>query len=546
MDSHGTTVSGRSHLGSLETLSRLLRTRANRYAAFGLGLGVFAILAATLLHCRYETGSYSLAGMLLVQTQNPALWALDVMPLVFLLWGQYIGLVMSYQASALVMDETHALREQASLLVRQLAVSPEPAGPHCELPGRRQLTTLLDAALQRHQPGQARWQVLVIATHHYTGLVQGGNSDAGAQLVRQLAQRLSHGLEPPAMLAHLGHDRFALMTPMGTDDPDGRRLAARLHLRFDTPVRLDDGPIDVRLHIGIAHAPQHGQSGEALLRHAETAGHRAVADGHDTAVYDPDRREAQASEAHLLADLHGALLHEGLVDSYWLQRARHHALRLRQQPQWPHPTRGMLEAHQFMDLDARDALLHEITAWQLDQGLLRLSALSLAHDPTLILRPPAGAWDRLPLVDIVLRLLNAHDHPPERLILELPVTRLLQLSNPLQRRLRELSEAGIRLSMSGQGLLGAVPAAALVYPLHEARLPADWLRSIAHHPQGLPQLRESVAQLQSLGLTVVVPGADRLDEVDVAWRLGADVIEGRAVQPPLPPDGLSEVLSALA
>ena len=41
---HQTRLSVRHHtLGSLETLSRLLRGRANRYAWFGLGLGLFAL-----------------------------------------------------------------------------------------------------------------------------------------------------------------------------------------------------------------------------------------------------------------------------------------------------------------------------------------------------------------------------------------------------------------------------------------------------------------------------------------------------------------------
>src|SRR3546814_12451377 len=95
-------------------MSQLLRGRANRYAWLGLVIAVLAILAATLLSCQYEQGGYSWAGLLAVQQSNPALWALDAMPLIFLVWGQYIGSVMSYQAGAMVLDETRELRDEAN------------------------------------------------------------------------------------------------------------------------------------------------------------------------------------------------------------------------------------------------------------------------------------------------------------------------------------------------------------------------------------------------------------------------------------------------
>ncbi len=540
---HQTRLSVRHHtLGSLETLSRLLRGRANRYAWFGLGLGLFAALAATLLHCRYETGQYSLNGMLMVQAANPALWALDVMPLTFLLWGQYIGMVISYQAGAMVMDETHALRERASLLARQLEEAPAPIGPRCHLPGRRPLLDAIDAALLRRQAGRERLMLWVVATDRYAALAHGGTVAEADGLVQQMSQRLGHALNDDVLLAHLGHDRFALFAPMRPDDPDGRRLAARLHLRFDTPVRLDTGPLDLRLQIGIAHSPPHGETADALLRHAEAACHLAQARGHDTEVFDPEHGSESAQEAHLLAELHGALLHEGLVDCYGVQHGRDRPLRLRQQPSWPHPLRGTLAAHHFMDLPARDTLLHELTVWQLRQAVQRLETLAGGHQPDLVIRPPARAWSRLPMADLVLRLLSAHDHPAASLTLELPVTLLLRETPGLQTTLSALAEAGVRLGTAGQGLLGAVPAAALVYPLHETRLPDTWLRNLGRDARAPAQLRISIEQLKALGLTVTLSGVDRAEQIQAAWEFGADYIEGRAVQPVMSPDRLADVI----
>lgn len=526
-------------LGSLETLSRLLRTRANRHAWIGLGVGLFAALAATLLHCRYETGSYTLTGMLWVQSQNPALWLLDLMPLAFLLWGQYIGMVMSYQASALVMDETRALREQASLLAHQLGDVTDTHGPRCHLPGRGQLLDGIRQALIRTPTGQGRLQVLALVSDRYAALAYGERSDGADRLVQQMALRLRHALGDHDLLTHLGHDRFAVLSPMTGDDTDSHRLARRLHLAFDTPVTLGDGPLGVSLHVGVAHGPRHGNQPESLLRNAEAACYLAQARGQETTVFDPEADQDASGDAHLLADLYGALHHDGLVDCYQLQRGIRGERRLRQQPQWPHPLRGTLSAHHFMDLPARATLLHQLTAWQLREAMHRLESLPPASRPHLVIRPPARAWDRLPLADMVLRLLQAHDRPAERLTLELPVALLVRESAALKQTLTTLAGAGVRLGMAGQSLLGTLPAAALVYPLHEARLPSVWLREIGRHERGAALLAQTLAQLHELGLQVTLGGADSAECLETASALGADYLEGRAIELPLSPTAVA-------
>lgn len=72
------TPSDRRRLHTLDRTTQLLRGRANRHAWMGLGIAIGAIVAATLLACRYEHGDYALHNLLATQQNNPALWLLDL------------------------------------------------------------------------------------------------------------------------------------------------------------------------------------------------------------------------------------------------------------------------------------------------------------------------------------------------------------------------------------------------------------------------------------------------------------------------------------
>src|SRR3546814_19305860 len=83
------------------------------------------------------------------------------MPLIFLVWGQYIGSVMSYQAGAMVLDETRELRDEANRLQYELSRQPV-AGHATGLPSRHTLVapTKRSINLPTRRTGQDRTSVV--------------------------------------------------------------------------------------------------------------------------------------------------------------------------------------------------------------------------------------------------------------------------------------------------------------------------------------------------------------------------------------------------
>ncbi|NKF22676.1 EAL domain-containing protein [Solimonas marina] len=516
-------------------MARLLRGRANRYAWFGLLVAALAISAATLLSCQYELGNYSWAGLLSVQQSNPALWALDLMPLIFLVWGQYIGSVMSYQAGAMVLDETRELRDEANRLQYELSRQPV-AGQDTGLPNRHALLAAINRNINRPER-LANFAVLVLSTEHYHEIAQRGDDAKTAQYLGQLGERLRSVVGADDVLAHFGHDSFGIVLGQAPDEASARHHASRVQLALDVPITMGRSAFSLRASIGIACYPAHGPDAETLLRNAETAKFAAVAARRDYLVYQPALDDARTEASRLVAELHGALYNDGLGDDYQPQFALHDGLprRLRLLPYWEHPRRGRLLEAEFLNLPERIGLVHGVTTWLLREGLAKLAQWrgDGATDLQLVLRPPDAALTELSFDDLVLRMLHSHDLPGHTLVLEFTEAALIRAGDTEREQLVALRGAGIGIGLTGIGAPGASALGALYYPLDEYRLAPELVVRAARDPLARTVLERTVDLVKLLKLRLVHSAVDTPEQRALIDALGGDYAEGLAYRAPL-------------
>jgi len=96
--------------------SRALKSTVTRQANWGILLAILAVIASTLFVAYMSAGEFSIRAIGEAQRKNYALWVLDTMPLIFGLWGQYVGSLLSFEAGAMVVDQTSKLRTQTEAL----------------------------------------------------------------------------------------------------------------------------------------------------------------------------------------------------------------------------------------------------------------------------------------------------------------------------------------------------------------------------------------------------------------------------------------------
>lgn len=522
-----------AQLQSLDRAASFLRGKANRHAWIGLGIAVTALLLANLLACYAQSSTLSVEGLLLAQHANPALWLMDGMPLLFMAWGQYIGIVMSYQAGAMLLDETRELREHTSALEYQLEHSSGPG----QIPGllnRHAFTKRLSRLIPMLQERDSSCAVLIIGTEQYHEVAQAHGDAAAREFTAQLAQRLQAVLRDETLAGHFGYDDFAVLLPV-RGIVEAKNVARRIEQALDTPLTIQRHPISLRSSIGIALYPEHGADADTVIRRAETAKYAALAARREHLVYSPELENTQTETPQLIAELHAALDHDGLVAEYLEQKPCRPELppRVRLIPHWAHPRLGRLEESGFINLPGRRSLVQSVALWLLQEGLSRVGPWRREIHPELMLslRLPDRAFSDTTLIDTVTRLLTAHDFPAGALVLETHESALTGGGETAQHILQSLRSKGVQIHLGGVGAPGASPATALYFPISEIGLAPALVSRAVGQESARKLLGHTIHVVRDLGLGVVAVELDTPQMLSLVEPLAVDYVEGTAVRP---------------
>jgi len=143
------------------------------------------------------------------------------------------------------------------------------------LPNRSYFRARLDDALSPVDQRTPALAVLYIDLDGFKPINDRHGHDAGDELLRIVADRLSRSVRAEDMVCRLGGDEFAclLSDPMGREQLS--QLASKLFDVVSAPLKVGAEQLIVRPSIGIAVCPTDGDTGATLLKRADAAMYRA-------------------------------------------------------------------------------------------------------------------------------------------------------------------------------------------------------------------------------------------------------------------------------
>ncbi len=199
---------------------------------------------------------------------------------------------------------------------------------------------------------------------------------AGDELIRQVGARLVDTVRRQDTVARLGGDEFAVLLP-GLSDPGAiDQLALRCLAAVGAPYQVFGRDVRTSASIGVALAPEDGQSYEQLLGLADQAMYRSKALGRNTftqysaAASTHPRPPGQVGELDLELALDLALERGELFVLYqpYVEVATTRMVGVEALVRWRHPTLGVLEPEAFIPSVQSSQIIVSLDAWVLDQA----------------------------------------------------------------------------------------------------------------------------------------------------------------------------------
>jgi diguanylate cyclase (GGDEF)-like protein len=363
----------------------------------------------------------------------------------------------------------------------------------------------------------------------------------GDQLLKAAARRLEACLTSGDLVARLGGDEFAvLVAPEHVDEIDA--LADRIVEAMIEPFALDGHHVVIGTSIGIACAPDDGESGEKLLQNADLALYTAKSNGRNrVARFEPGMDEAAQARRVIEMDLRGCIgkdemrLHyQPLINVETGAITGYEAL-----IRWEHPDRGIVMPNDFIPIAEDTGMIVQIGEWVIRQALDDLAGWEPHIGVSINLSP---AQMRSP--SLVTTLVNALAHTgvdPARVCLEITETVLMQDSEANIETLHTLSRLGVAIALDDFGTGYSSLNYLRSFPFDKIKIDRCFVSEIDTREDCQAIVRSVVSLAKSLGMTTTAEGVERIEQVEQLRIEGCGEVQGFLYSKAVPANELSDL-----
>jgi len=389
--------------------------------------------------------------------------------------------------------------------------------------------------------GGSQAAVILLEIDGLSHLTGSRGHGAANEVMREIAETLTHSLPEDATLARLWGSSMAVMLPNAAI-PDVMAAAVIGQLAVGVGGRVDGISAGLSACAGVA-VSEPGLGAEELVARADTAQRHARGIGRGSiAVFDAQLAASDRALQQLVDDLRRAVEQGEITVAYQpiVDLATGELIAVEALARWHRESPAV-----FIPLAEGAGIVHEIGMTVLDAALSALAGWSdRAPDLVLHVNLSPEQLRRTDLVESVLSLLAKHGVEPSRLVLEITESSELAAESALE-PLSELIAQGVSLSLDDFGTGYSSPGRLVSMPFDTLKIDRSFVSAIDDLRSGTPVARLLMAFGRELGMEVIAEGVETEAQRQRLLEMGCRVAQGFLFSKPLSESDTKDVLGAM-
>ncbi len=385
----------------------------------------------------------------------------------------------------------------------------------------------------------------------------------GDKLLIGVANRLENSLrctdtvtrlDESFTIARLGGDEFAIIVNDLPDPADAMRVADRLLTALGHPFPIDDKELFSSMSIGIALSTLGYERPEEYLRDADTAMYRAKALGKGRyVVFDAHMRELVAHRLEIENDLRRALDRNEFRNYYQpiISLECGTIVGFEALLRWQHPTRGLLEAIEFIPVAEENGMIRELGWWALETACRQIGVWRLLHprfaDLSMSVNLSVKQFVDPSLGAKLETLLRECNLPEGTLKLELTESSIMSDSTAAVALLSQFKSLGVRLAIDDFGTGYSSLSYLHRLPLDTLKIDRSFTDAIRDGEKDDNMIARAIMPLaQHLGLDVVAEGVETIEQAALLKEMHCKYAQGFLFSRPVEAEDVEKMLATMA
>ena len=433
-------------------------------------------------------------------------------------------------------------RRQAEARAQELATR----DPLTGLMNRRSLSEHLEHAIVKAARNKESLAVLFLDMDRFKNINDTLGHDAGDELLRHVATRISSVVRESDLVARLGGDEFVVLIDTLPSYTAAAEVAKKILKATTAPFNVGSQSLKTSVSIGISLYPQDGASVHALMRSADLAMYHA-------------KQERRGSIQFFHEELNARLIERGQIEQELQHALEHDEFELYYQPKveivsgrvagveallrWHHPRLGLISGGQFISAAQDSGQIVPIGEWVISTACAQARSwqdcdIELPSLPIAVNIAIPQIYADLP--EVIHRALRRHDVPPSCLQLEITESLLIGDVQKATSVLREISESGITIAIDDFGTGYSSLSILKALPIDVLKIDQSFIRDLGKDIDDNAIVAAIVNMARALTLRVVAEGVETQEQLTILEELGCDEHQGYFYSKPLPADLLAE------
>ena len=400
--------------------------------------------------------------------------------------------------------------------------------PLTALPNRARL---LNELAQRCSRTKDELALIIVDLRSFRQINDTYGRATGDELLKQTGICLQHCMPEDALIARTAGDEFAVLLEFDRSRAQIEQKVTRFLATLRHGLNVDTINVPVRASVGIAFAPEHGNTVSSLLKCADSACANAKQLGNNTMVVYNSEQQLESKRRHQLEVALQQAIPKGELSLQYQPQvdiASNMTCGMEALLRWNSAEFGRVSPIEFIDIAEKSGIIKPIGTWVLQQAIAdyqRLARFGMSP-PTLSVNLSRKQFEGGKVVRDVAKVLHKTGFDPACLCLEITETAIYRDSVSMKKMLHDLTKIGVKLAIDDFGVGYSSLLELRDFPISEIKIDRAFIMDVVTNTSSQDIIHAIVDIADSIGADVVAEGIENQQQLDMVAALGCHRVQG--------------------